>query len=109
MSLTAKEGAKEKEKPVKQEKKRPAKPKKPKAQSETSTPVAAATAATAAPKGEYDLFLKQREITIVKLNFICVVQFQKIFNILPHRRDWNCLGGGGGALYGKKFKEMYEA
>ena len=94
LSLTAKEGAKEKEKPVKQEKKRPAKPKKPKAQSETSTPVAAATAATAAPKGEYDLFLKQREITIVNLNFICIVQFQKI-SILPHRRDWNFLGVGG--------------
>lgn len=65
LPLTAKEGAKEKEKPAKQEKKKPAKPKKPKAQSETSTPVAAATVATAAPKGKYVLFFKQIETTAV--------------------------------------------
>jgi len=61
LPLAAKEGAKEKEKPVKQEKKKPAKPKKPKAQSENSTPVAAATAAAATPKGEYVLFHKKVE------------------------------------------------
>ena len=36
------------------------------------------------------------------------MQFQKI-SILPHRRDWNFLGGGGGFCKTKIFKEMYEA
>jgi len=35
------------------------------------------------------------------------VQFQKI-SLLPHRRDWHFLGGGGSCKT-QKFKEMYEA
>lgn len=59
ITVTAKEGVKEKEKPPKQEKKKPAKPKKPKAQPENSAaPAAAATTAAAAPKGQYAMSME---------------------------------------------------